>query len=110
MKPVRQSANEQEFEFAAANIELNEDLSLEYTINVDRSALSFITHRAPERISAYDLRDPALAAKNSDGYFEARATFNQQYGTGRHSDRLNTPRNVLLLLDNLETLPESDRD
>lgn len=99
MKPVRQSANEQEFEFAAANIELNEDLSLEYTINVDRSALSFITHRAPERISAYDLRDPALAAKNSDGYFEARATFNQQYGTGRHSDRLNTPRNVLLLLD-----------
>lgn len=99
MTPVKQSANEQEYEFTANNVELREDFALEYTINVEQSALSFITHRAPERISAYDLRDPALAVKNPDGYFEALAIFHQQHGTGSGSDRVATPRNVLLLLD-----------
>jgi len=80
MKTIRQSANEQQYEFAANNIELKEDFSLEYTINVEQSVLTFITHRAPERITAYDLRDPSLAVKNPDGYFEARAIFNQRYG------------------------------
>lgn len=105
MKPVKQSANEQQYEFTAGNIELKEDFAFEYSINVQQSALSFIAHRAPERITAYDLRDPALAAKNPDGYFEARAIFNQQIGfaggvsvaTGR--ERASAPRNVLLLLD-----------
>ncbi|MFN0107235.1 MAG: VIT and vWA domain-containing protein [Blastocatellia bacterium] len=99
MKPIKQSANEQQYEFTASAIELKEDFALEYSINVEQSALSFITHRAPERITAYDLRDPALAAKNPDGYFEARAIFNQRYGTGSGSDRVVAPRNVLLLLD-----------
>lgn len=99
MKPVKQSAYEQQYEFAAGNIELKEDFALEYTINVDRSALSFIAHRAPERITAYDLRDPSLAAKNPDGYFEARAIFNQHYSSRSVSDRVNAQRNVLLLLD-----------
>lgn len=99
MKPVKQSANEQQYEFAASNIELKEDFALEYTINVDRSALSFITHRSPERISAYDLRDPSLAAKNPDGYFEARAIFNQQVSAANGSERPASQRNVLLLLD-----------
>src|SRR5215212_10762772 len=31
MKPVKQGANEQEYEFTAQNLELKEDLSLEYT-------------------------------------------------------------------------------
>ena len=99
MKPVKQSANELQYEFTANNVELKEDFSLEYTINVEQSALSFITHRAPERISAYDLRDPALAVKNPDGYFESLAIFHQQHGTGNGSDRVATPHNVLLLLD-----------
>ncbi|MGH9801362.1 MAG: VWA domain-containing protein, partial [Blastocatellia bacterium] len=89
----------QQYEFTANNIELKEDFSLEYSINVEQSAMTFITHRAPERITAYDLRDPSLAVRNPDGYFEARAIFNQRYGTGSGSDRVNTPRNVLLLLD-----------
>ena len=99
MKPVKQSANEQEYEFTATNIELKEDFALEYSINVEQSALSFIAHRAPERISAYDLRDPALAVKNPDGYFEARAIFNQRYGTATVKERPTQPRNILLLLD-----------
>ncbi|MBS1786453.1 MAG: VWA domain-containing protein [Acidobacteria bacterium] len=99
MTPIKQSANEQQYEFTANNIELKEDFSLEYTINIDQSALSFITHRAPERISAYDLRDPALAVKNPDGYFEARAIFNQQVSAATGRERVVSPRNVLLLLD-----------
>ncbi|MBL8189556.1 MAG: VWA domain-containing protein, partial [Acidobacteria bacterium] len=103
MKPVKQqsgnSGNEQQYEFTANNLELKEDFSLEYSINVQQSALSFIAHRAPERISAYDLRDPALAVNNPDGYFEARAIFNQRNGTGSGSDRASAPRRVLLLLD-----------
>ena len=59
MKAVKQSASEQEYEFTGQNIELKEDFSLEYSISVEQSALSFIAHRAPERISAYDLRDPS---------------------------------------------------
>jgi Ca-activated chloride channel family protein len=96
MKPVKQSANEQEYEFTGQNIELKEDFSLEYTINIDQSALSFIAHRAPERISAYDLRDPSQAVSNPDGYFEARAIFNNAVTTKGQQVR---PRNVLLLLD-----------
>ena len=99
MQAVKQSANEQQYEFTANNIELKEDFSLEYKINVEQSALTFITHRVPERISAYDLRDPSLAAKNPDGYFEARAIFNQRYGTESARDRVAAARNVLLLLD-----------
>ena len=96
MKPVKQAANEQEYEFTATNLELKEDFSLEYAINVEQSALSFIAHRAPERISAYDLRDPSLAASNPDGYFEARAVFNNRAGSATGKER---QRNVLLLLD-----------
>ncbi|MDX2042026.1 MAG: VWA domain-containing protein [Acidobacteriota bacterium] len=114
MKTVKQFSgnlgNEQQYEFTASNIELKEDFALEYSINVEQSALSFIAHRAPERITAYDLRDPRLAAKNPDGYFQASAIFNrygtgsssdriQRYGTGSSSDRVSAPRNVLLLLD-----------
>lgn len=103
MKPVKQqsgnSGNEQQYEFMASDLELKEDFSLEYSINVQQSALSFIAHRAPERISAYDLRDPALAVNNPDGYFEARAIFNQRNGTESGSDRASAPRRVLLLLD-----------
>jgi len=113
MRAVKQTANEQQYEFTGQNVELKEDFSFDYTINVEQSRLSFIAHRAPERITAYDLRDPRLAAGNPDGYFEARAIFNRQAGgrvstatgpggrvsaaTGR--ERLASPRNVLLLLD-----------
>ena len=57
-------------EFHASNIELKDDFSFNYRIGVEQSALAVIAHRAPEKISAYDLRDPKLANRNPDGYFE----------------------------------------
>src|SRR5215468_1164002 len=70
MKAVKTGSNELQYEFNARNIELKEDLTFDYTINVPQSALSWIAHRAPERVTAYDLRDPALAVTNPDGYFQ----------------------------------------
>lgn len=99
MKAVKDGPNERQYEFSAHNVELKEDLAFDYTINVPQSALSWIAHRAPERITAYDLRDPALAATNPanlNGYFQANAVFNERF-SGANGER--TPRNVLLLLD-----------
>ena len=53
-------------------------------------------HRAPERITAYDLRDPALAATDPDGYFQG-AIFNERFGAANGGER--PPRNILLMLD-----------
>ncbi|MGH9751548.1 MAG: VIT domain-containing protein [Blastocatellia bacterium] len=96
MKAVKTEPNELQYEFSARNVELKEDLSFDYTINVAQSALSWIAHRAPERITAYDLRDPVLATPNPDGYFQARAIFNERFiaASGERA-----PRNVLLMLD-----------
>jgi Ca-activated chloride channel family protein len=100
MKAVKTGPNEQRYEFSARNVELKEDLAFDYTINVPQSALSWIAHRAPERITAYDLRDPAGAETNLaniDGYFQARAVFNERFDAASGGER--SPRNVLLLLD-----------
>ena len=100
MKAVKTGPNELQYEFHARNVELKEDLTFDYTINVPQSALSWIAHRAPERITAYDLRDPALAATNPanlDGYFQSRAIFNERFSSTTGAER--APRNVLLLLD-----------
>lgn len=93
LQVLRNEPNEYEAVFKAANVELKEDLSFAYKINSSESSLSFITYRAPETISAYDLRDPNLANPNADGYFETRAIFNQE-------NLQNTqPKRVVLLLD-----------
>jgi Ca-activated chloride channel family protein len=100
MKAVKTGPNEQRYEFSARNVELKEDLAFDYTINVPQSALSWIAHRAPERITAYDLRDPAGAETNLaniDGYFQARAVFNERFDAASGGE--GSPRNVLLLLD-----------
>ena len=91
---VKSDPNEFEAEFRARGIELKEDFSFDYRLNVPDSTLSFTTYRAPEKISSYDLRDPKLATNNPAGYFEARAVFNQQA-----KDQAREPRNVVLLLD-----------
>ncbi|MGH9837253.1 MAG: VIT domain-containing protein [Blastocatellia bacterium] len=97
MKATKTEPSELRYEFRARNIELKEDLAFDYAINAPpQSAMSFIAHRAPERISAYDLRDPALAHPNPDGYFEARAIFNV---SAVGDTQPGAPRNVLLLLD-----------
>jgi Ca-activated chloride channel family protein len=90
---TKSEPNEFEADFHANGSELKQDFSFDYRINVPESTLSFTTYRAPEQISAYDLRDPALAVQNPSGYFEARAIFNQSATQNRQ------PRNVILLLD-----------
>ncbi|MFN0085534.1 MAG: VIT and vWA domain-containing protein [Blastocatellia bacterium] len=98
MRAVRTGPNEQAYRFQARNVLLTEDLSLDYAIEIPQSAFSFIAHRAPERVSAYDLRDPATSATPADGYFEARAIFKGEGGRiGK--DGKAPPRNVMLLLD-----------
>lgn len=96
LKVTKSGANEFEGEFQAKALELKDDFAFDYQINAPESALSWIAYRAPEQISAYDLRDPALAARNPDGYFEARAIFNQR-GNAKGDDQ--QPRQVVLLLD-----------
>ena len=93
---TKSEPNEFEADFHANGLELKQDFSFDYRIDVPESTLSFTTYRAPDQISAYDLRDPALAVQNPDGYFEARAIFNQSKET---TNQTRQPRNVILLLD-----------
>lgn len=94
---TKSEAGEFEGDFHARDLELKEDFAFDYRIDVPESALSWIAYRAPEQISAYDLRDPALAAHNPDGYFEARAIFNQRGDS--NNNQTQQPRNIILLLD-----------
>ncbi len=89
----RQDANEFAAEFHAENFVPNSDFSLNYRLNVEKSWLSFITYRAPETISAFELRNPSLADKKADGYFELRAVFNE------HSSENSESRRVVFVID-----------
>lgn len=105
LRTVKQEPHEFEADFQGRNVELREDFALDYGINVGESTLSFIAHRAPERINAYDLRDPSNAAPQPDGYFQATAIFNRRRLSA--SDNAPAPerfdatqtRRVLLMLD-----------
>jgi Ca-activated chloride channel family protein len=100
---TKSNANEFDAEFAARDIELKEDFSFDYRIDVPASALAWSAYRAPEQVSAYDLRDPALAARNPDGYFAARAIFNEAHaatvGAQAKQAQPRQPRNLILLFD-----------
>jgi Ca-activated chloride channel homolog len=94
--PLQISKNEpNEFsgEFHASNVELKDDFSFDYKINAGENSLSVVAFRAPERISAYDLRDPSAAEKTSDGFFQANAIFAPRENTTR------APKRVILALD-----------
>ncbi|NJM53001.1 MAG: VWA domain-containing protein, partial [Blastocatellia bacterium] len=93
LQVLRNEPNEYEAVCKAVNVELNEDLSFAYKMNSTENSLSFTTYRAPETISAYDLRDPKLANQKADGFFETRAIFNQQ------NLQTTQPKRVVLLLD-----------
>jgi Ca-activated chloride channel family protein len=96
LTPIRVDEGVYEGEFKAQNIELTEDFAFDYKINSNESSLAWTTYRAPEVITAYDLRDPKFAARNPDGYFNARAIFNEANKTG---EQAREPRNIVLLLD-----------
>ncbi len=84
--------------FEASNKELTEDLTFSYGLNVPRTAFEFLAYRAPERITADELRDPALAEREPDGYFEAAALFNEA-GRAPGDTTPPPPRSVLVMLD-----------
>lgn len=80
------------------DVQLTEDFAFTYGINVRGSALEFLAYRYPERITADELRDPRLAEREPDGYFEAGAVFNQA-GRGPGDSPPPPPRSVLVMLD-----------
>ena len=80
-------------EFHASNVELKDDFAFDYQINAAENAFSVVTYRAPERISAYDLRDPKLAVQNADGFFQAQTIFAANPNAARQ------PKRTILLLD-----------
>ena len=94
MSVIRAGAHEFEAEYQGRGVTLAEDFAFGYRLEVPESALSFIAYRAPERVSAYDLRDPAHAAANPDGYFQANAIFAR-----RRDAEQRPPLGALVLLD-----------
>lgn len=80
--------------YEASQISFQEDFSFDYTLNVPKSELQFIAYRAPEKISPLELRDPARANPNPDGYFEASVVF-----SGTNKATKTVPRSVVLMLD-----------
>lgn len=93
LQSSKQTENEFAASFAAENYVLNSDFTFDYAVKTPYSLLSFITYRAPESISAFELRNPALARKTADGYFEMRAVFNE------NSPPQTAPRRLILLVD-----------
>jgi Ca-activated chloride channel family protein len=89
----KQEPNEFIGEFHARDIKLENDFSFDYKINASENSLSVVAYRAPEQISAYDLRDPKLANQNADGFFQAQAVFAQKPTENQH------PKRVVVLLD-----------
>lgn len=86
-------ANEFVGEFHGSNIELKDDFSFDYQISAPENSFSVIAYRAPEQLSAYDLRDPKLANSNPDGFFQAQTIFAQNRNT------TGQPKQFVLLLD-----------
>jgi Ca-activated chloride channel family protein len=84
--------------FEGTDIELTEDFSFSYGLGAPRSAFEFLAYRAPERITAAELRDPRMAEREPDGYFEAAAIFNEA-GRAPGDAEPPPPRSVLLMLD-----------
>ncbi|HWO02789.1 MAG TPA: VIT domain-containing protein [Blastocatellia bacterium] len=84
--------------FEATNLELTEDFGFSYGLTIPRTAFEFLAYRAPERITADELRDPRLAEREPDGYFEAAAVFNE---AGRAAGEIAPPpaRSILVMLD-----------
>jgi len=84
--------------FEGNNLQLTEDFAFGYGLNVPHTAFEFLAYRAPERITADELRDPRLAEREPDGYFEAGVVFNEA-GRAPGEVAVPEPRSVLIMLD-----------
>jgi Ca-activated chloride channel homolog len=93
LEVIKSFPSEFEARFHSENVALSEDVSFAYKLQNNENSLAFLTHRSPEKISAYDLRDPKLANPNPDGYFEVRPIFNRENLPNAQ------PKRVIILLD-----------
>jgi Ca-activated chloride channel family protein len=96
---TREEPNVYAAHFEGTDVQPAQDFAFTFGVAVPSSQLDVIAYRAPERISPAELRDPALAERQPDGYFQATAVFNgdgRAPGAARQDDR---PRSVLLALD-----------
>ncbi len=93
MQITKNEPNDFAAEFHASNIKLENDFAFDYKINAGENQFSVIAYRAPERISAYDLRDPNTAEKSADGFFQASALF------AGNQNQTRPPKRVCLMLD-----------
>jgi Ca-activated chloride channel homolog len=84
--------------FVANDVQLAEDFAFSYGLVAKGTTFEFLAYRAPERISADELRDPRLAAREPDGYFEAAAVFNEG-GRAPGDTPAPPPRSILVMLD-----------
>jgi len=84
--------------FAGNDVSLTEDFAFGYGLNVKSTGFEFLAFRAPERITADELRDPRFAEREPDGYFEAGAVFNEA-GRAPGETTPPPPRSILLMLD-----------
>lgn len=89
----KNEANEFIGEFHAKNVRLENDFSFSYQLNTGGSTLSIIAYRAPEQISAYDLKNPQTANQAADGFFQANAMFAQNQNPAK------SPKRLILMLD-----------
>ena len=95
---IENSAQYKSATFAANDVQLSEDFAFSYGLNVKGTSFEFLAYRAPERITADELRDPRLAEREPDGYFEAGAIFNEA-GRAPGDTSPPPPRSILVMLD-----------
>ncbi len=85
--------------FEGTNLQPAQDFAFSYSVAVPESRLDVIAYRAPERISPAELRDPALAERQADGYFQATALFNASGRAPGVAATSGRPRSILFMLD-----------
>jgi hypothetical protein len=71
----RSEKNEFIGEFHASDIELTEDFSFDYSLNINENAVSLVAYRAPEIVSAYDLRNPRFSRKKGGWLLSGASRF-----------------------------------
>lgn len=86
--------------FQDTNLSFKEDFAFDYTLQASQSQMTVLTYRAPEILSAVELRDPTKTKPDNDGYFEASVVFNEH---GTKPEDFNkvvaSKRSVVLMLD-----------
>lgn len=94
----KQNEHEVSGHYEQRDADLTEDFAFNYGVNAGGSALAFLAYRAPEHVSAEELRDPSRANPNPDGYFEAAVVLNEAHRQAGET-RISKPRSVILMLD-----------